>query len=77
MKCSSCHGFDHTTVSVHEPLCQTLNASSRTFDRVPVDVLEQWRRVGVPIWRCWNTNEGKHHWRGTIAIDAENTISCP
>ena len=68
--CAFCHGFEHPTVSVHSPLCETLNGSSRTFDRVPVEVLEGWRVAGVPMHRCWLTSEGKAHWRGTFALDA-------
>lgn len=68
--CETCHGYEHPTVSVHAPVCATLDGTSRTFDRVTVDRLEQWQRAGVRVRRYWLTNERLYHWRGTVAIEA-------
>lgn len=64
-----CGGYDHPVVSVHEPLCHTLNRSSSTFDRVPVDRLRRWQDAGVWMQRVWTVNAYQPHWRGSTAIN--------
>ena len=71
MKASACAcgGYDHHTVSVHHPSCESLLRSSATFNLVPVDRLNRWRDAGVWMQRVWLPGALLAHWRGSTAID--------
>lgn len=71
MKASACAcgGYDHHTVSVHHPACESLLRSSATFNLVPVDRLNRWRDAGVWMQRVWLPGALLAHWRGSTAID--------
>ena len=64
-----CGGYDHHTVSVHHPSCESLHRSSATFNLVPVDRLNRWRDAGVWMQRVWLPGALQAHWRGSTAID--------